>query len=68
MLATTTRSVGIVTALTPYLGYAAAAEIAKAALSGDGQVRDLVLATGIVEAAELDVLLHPERLAGITQS
>ena len=66
LLATTTRSVGIVTALTPYLGYAAAAEIAKAALKGGGQVRDLVLATGLVEADELDVLLHPERLAGIS--
>jgi aspartate ammonia-lyase len=58
--------VGIVTALTPQLGYAAAADIAKAALAGDGMVRELVLATGLVEASQLDALLHPERLAGLS--
>ena len=63
--ATTARSVGIVTALTPHLGYAAAADIAKAALAGGGFVRDLVLATGWVDAEQLDRLLQPERLAGI---
>jgi len=66
--ASTARSVGIVTALTPHLGYAAAADIAKAALAGDGMVRDLVLATGLVDADQLDALLHPERLAGLSVS
>ena len=61
----TGRSVGVVTALIPYLGYAAAADIAKAALSGGGHVRDLVLATGLVDPARLDALLRPEQLAGI---
>ena len=61
----TARSVGIVTALTPHLGYAAAAEIAKAALAGEGMVRELVLQTGLVGAEQLDGLLHPERLAGL---
>jgi aspartate ammonia-lyase len=65
---TTARSVGMVTALTPYLGYAVAADIAKAALAGGGEVRDLVLATGMVDAALLDHLLHPVRLAGIAVS
>jgi len=63
--ATTARSVGIVTALTPHLGYAAAADIAKAALAGGGFVRDLVLAAGLVDAEQLDRLLQPERLAGL---
>ena len=63
--ASTARSVGIVTALTPHLGYAAAADIAKAALAGEGMVRELVLATGLVDAELLDGLLHPERLAGL---
>ena len=34
LTATASRSVGVVTALTPYLGYATAAGIAKAALAG----------------------------------
>ncbi|RYP87736.1 aspartate ammonia-lyase [Nocardioides guangzhouensis] len=64
LTATASRSVGVVTALTPYLGYGTAAEIAKAALAGRGEVRDLVLATGVLDAAELDELLRPEALAG----
>ena len=64
--ASTARSVGIVTALTPHLGYAAAAKVAKAALAGEGMVRELVLQTGLVGAEQLDDLLHPERLAGLS--
>jgi aspartate ammonia-lyase len=61
------RSVGVVTALTPYIGYAAAADIVKAALGGGGgNIRDLVLATGLVDPLLLEELLHPERLAGIS--
>ena len=48
----------------PHLGYAAAADIAKAALAGEGTVRELVLATGLLDAEQLDGVLHPERLAG----
>jgi aspartate ammonia-lyase len=66
--ASTARSVGVVTALTPHLGYAAAADIAKAALAGEGMVRELVLATGLVGAEQLDGLLHPQRLAGLPAS
>ena len=62
----TISSVGVVTALTPYIGYTAAAEVAKAALAGAGNVRQLVLATGALSADVLDELLTPERLAGIT--
>jgi aspartate ammonia-lyase len=54
-----------VTALIPHLGYAAASAIAKAALAGDGDVRSLVLRTGVVDPALLDQLLDPERLAGV---
>jgi aspartate ammonia-lyase len=62
----TGRSVGVVTALTPYIGYAAAADIVKAALGGRSNIRDLVLATGLVDPVLLEDLLHPERLAGIS--
>jgi aspartate ammonia-lyase len=65
--AMTSRSVGVVTALTPYLGYAAAAEIAKTALAGAGDIRQLVLATGVLTEEALDALLRPEQLAGISE-
>jgi aspartate ammonia-lyase len=62
---TMAASVGVVTALTPYLGYAAAADIAKTALAGGGDVRSLVLATRVLSEQALDDLLRPERLAGV---
>jgi aspartate ammonia-lyase len=61
----TERSVGIVTALIPHLGYAAASAIAKAALAGEGDVRALALRTGVVDGALLERLLDPQRLAGV---
>jgi aspartate ammonia-lyase len=59
------RSVGVVTALIPHLGYAAASAIAKAALAGEGDVRSLVLRTGVLDGALLEDLLDPQRLAGV---
>lgn len=56
---------GLATALTPLLGYARSAEIAKAALSGAGAVRDLALATGGLDPVVLDALLRPETLANL---
>ena len=54
---------GLATALTPLLGYARAAEIVKAARSGAGDVRSLALATGDVDATDLDALLGGGALA-----
>ena len=65
---TSARSVGVVTALTPYLGYTVAAEIAKTALTGTADIRQLVLATGLLTEDTLDDLLRPERLAGLGES
>jgi len=56
---------GLATALTPLLGYALSAEIAKAALGGAGDVRTLALATGGLDADVLDALLRPETLANL---
>ncbi|MGB3413900.1 MAG: aspartate ammonia-lyase [Microbacteriaceae bacterium] len=59
-------SVGVVTALTPYIGYAAAAELAHAALLGHSSVADLVVAAGLLSRERVEQLLTPERLSGIT--
>ena len=58
-------SVGVVTALTPYIGYTRATEIAHRALAGEGTVRELVIADGLMESSELDRVLSPERLSGL---
>jgi aspartate ammonia-lyase len=65
LTAAAARNVGLVTALTPQLGYARSAEIAKAVLGGAGDVRSLALATGSLDADTLDALLRPEALANL---
>lgn len=65
LAAAAATNAGLATALTPLLGYARSAEIAKAALGGEGAVRDLALATGVLDPAVLDALLRPETLANL---
>lgn len=58
-------SVGVVTALTPYIGYADAAALAKKALSTGHTIRELVLEEGLMGEEQLDAVLSPERLSGL---
>ena len=60
----TSSFVGVVTALTPYIGYAAAADLAKKALAGGGTIADLVVQAGLMDAADVEILLTPARLSG----
>ncbi|MFW9786475.1 MAG: aspartate ammonia-lyase [Candidatus Thorarchaeota archaeon] len=56
------RSVGLVTALNPVIGYNAASRVAKQALDTGRPVREIVLEEGLLDAGWLDVLLSPERM------
>jgi aspartate ammonia-lyase len=58
-------SVGVVTALTPYIGYAAAASLAHSALTTSSSIRDLVLDAGLMTEEHVDYVLAPERLSGM---
>ena len=55
-------SIGIVTALNPFLGYARASEIAREALATGKRVYDLVLERGWMTREQLDQILRPEVL------
>ncbi|MFD1720675.1 aspartate ammonia-lyase [Amnibacterium endophyticum] len=57
-------SVGVVTALTPYIGYAAASALAKAALLTGRDVADLVVEAGLMDRERVRQLTSPERLTG----
>ena len=59
---TVEHSIGLVTALNPYLGYTQATAIAQEALTTGRSVYDLVLAHGLLDRAQLDDILRPERL------
>ncbi len=52
-------SIGIITAINPYVGYQAAADIAKKALHTGRPVRELILEAGLLTEAQLDELLLP---------
>lgn len=52
-------SVGVVTAINPHVGYEAAARLAKQAIDTGRPIRDVVLESGALTAAELDVILNP---------
>jgi len=56
------RSVGLVTALNPSLGYIKTSEVAKEALRTKRPVYDIVLEKGYMTQEELDVLLDPENM------
>jgi aspartate ammonia-lyase len=58
-------SVGVVTALTPFIGYAAAAALAKTALLTGRNVADLVVEAGLMSRADVDKQLSPKRLSGL---
>ena len=54
------RSIGLVTALNPVLGYAVAAEVAQEALVTGRSVYEIVLERKLVEPAAIERLLRPE--------
>jgi aspartate ammonia-lyase len=51
------RSTATATALSPYIGYAATAEIAKESVKTGRTIRELVLERGLLEAKRLDEIL-----------
>ena len=55
-------SVGITTALCPYIGYKKAASLAKESLATDVPVKKLVLKYHLLKEQELDAILDPYRM------
>ena len=56
------QSVGIVTAICPYIGYKKAAEIAKEALKKNMSVKDLILKKGLMDENLLNKALDPLKM------
>ncbi|MFD2190097.1 aspartate ammonia-lyase [Pistricoccus aurantiacus] len=61
------RSIGLVTALNPVLGYERSSLVAKEALKTGGSVYDLVIAKGWLSQEQLDELLEPSRMTSPMQ-
>lgn len=56
------RSISIVTALNPVIGYEASSDIAKTALQDNRSVYDIVLERGLLLKEKLDEVLKPENM------
>ncbi len=56
------NSIGLVTALNPYLGYEASTKLAAEALSTGKGVYDLILEGGLMDKEQLDDILKPENM------
>ena len=53
------NSVGIITAICPYVGYQKAADIAKKAIKTGASVRDLILQENLLDKEQMDSILDP---------
>ena len=62
------RSLMLVTALTPHIGYERAAQIAKHAHKDGSSLKDAALALGYVSEADFDVWMRPELMLGPNSS
>ena len=56
------NSIGLVTALNPYLGYETSTELAQEAMRTGKGIYDLVLERQLMDKAELDNILKPENM------
>ena len=56
------NSIGIVTALNPYIGYANATDVAQEAHCSGGSVYDIVLKRKLMTREQLDAVMRPEAL------
>lgn len=53
------KSIGIITAINPHVGYEVASQIAKEALLSNKSIRELCLEKGVLTEEELDQILSP---------
>lgn len=56
------KSIGIVTALCPYIGYTRSADLAKRALKERRNIRDILIEEKVIDEAKLDSILDPHKM------
>lgn len=56
------NSIGIITAVNPYIGYEASSRIAKDALSSGMTIIDLIRTEGLLSEEQLNQILDPEKM------
>lgn len=61
------NSVGIITAITPYIGYEKASDIAKKAINTGDSVRSLLLEENIISENKLNIILDPYNMTELSK-
>lgn len=61
-LASVRNSLGILTALSPFIGYEACSDLAKDALSNKSNILDLIIEKKLLSQDQLDMLIEPKNL------
>lgn len=61
------NSVGIITAICPFIGYEKAAEIAKLTLKTREPIKDIILREGLLEKSELEIILEPTNMTEVRE-
>ena len=56
------KSIGIVTALCPYIGYTRSADLAKRALKERRNIRDILIEEKVIDETKLDSILDPHKM------
>lgn len=56
------NSIGLVTALNPFIGYENSTSVAKEALETGGSVYDIILSRGLLAKDELEDIIKPENM------
>ena len=56
------RSIGLITALCPYIGYSRASSLAKKALRTNRNIRDLIIEENIMSEEEINKILDPDNM------
>lgn len=56
------NAIGLVTALTPYIGYERCSAVAREALNSGSSVYDLVIRHGYMTGEQIDAVLSPDRM------
>lgn len=56
------NSLGILTALSPYLGYEACSDLAKDALTNNRNILELIVEKNLIPQDQLDILIEPKNL------
>jgi len=56
------KSVGVITAINPHVGYETASMVAKEAIETGRSVREICIERGILTAEELDIILNSKEM------